>query len=397
MGYKPYVQAIARLIANQEQLPITIGIYGPWGSGKTSFMNFLKESLEKDNGIKTTVWFDAWKYDRKDALWNAFIQTILKQIPKRQRLQSRLKKLGTMAAEAAVAATLSGASGGVLGVTTVKEIKKTFESDFYDYIEKFEGEFSKLVDMYVGKNANGKLVVFIDDLDRCLPENAITVLESLKLFLGKGRCVFVMGVDRGALERAVDSFYGVEKGLPGRDYLAKIVQMPFHLPLADRSTSVDAAAPWLDPKGPIGASAGMVVELATQGNPRLIKRFNNSFVLATNTLPLFGELNHEEWFSLVAVGTAIFVRFPALHEACRNDPWTFQTAWRISQGTNPRELENELRNGACEDFIRFIVDDEQKYYGNDVLNFIRNLKGVNDPISNAEPKDLEAVFRFNRD
>ena len=127
LGCARYVDAIAGLIADQEHLPITIGIYGPWGSGKTSYMNFLKESLEKNHGIKTTAWFDAWKYDRKDVLWNAFVQSILKQIPKRPKLLGRIKKLGAMAAEATVTATLSGASGGVLGANTVKEIKNTFE------------------------------------------------------------------------------------------------------------------------------------------------------------------------------------------------------------------------------------------------------------------------------
>ena len=137
--------------------------------------------------------------------------------------------------------------------------------------------------MYVGKNGDGKLVIFIDDLDRCIPSNAITVLEALKIFLGKRKCVFVIGVDQGSLEHAVDSVYGVEKGLPGRDYLAKIVQVPFYMPEMAPTFPIGAVAPWLAPQY-IGKTVHAIIEIATEGNPRQIKRFNNTFVLANRVL-----------------------------------------------------------------------------------------------------------------
>ncbi len=70
-------------------------------------------------------------------------------------------------------------------------------------------------------------------MDRCLPEGAITVLESLKLFLDRSQCVFVIGVDQAALAEAIKTTYGPNAELLGRDYLDKIVQVSIPVPLAD--------------------------------------------------------------------------------------------------------------------------------------------------------------------
>ena len=66
----------------------------------------------------------------------------------------------------------------------------------------------------------GKLVIFVDDLDRCLPENAITVLESLKLFIGHAHCIFVLGMDHYIVEEGIGLRYQFENKLEmnGRDY-----------------------------------------------------------------------------------------------------------------------------------------------------------------------------------
>lgn len=80
LHFDEIINPLATLIA-EKRAPLTIGIYGEWGSGKTSFLNLLKERLETCHGIKT-IWFDAWKYDKKDNLWAALIQTILNEAGK---------------------------------------------------------------------------------------------------------------------------------------------------------------------------------------------------------------------------------------------------------------------------------------------------------------------------
>ncbi|MBV7336974.1 KAP family NTPase [Chloroflexi bacterium TSY] len=73
--FRPALEEILR----DAQTPRTVGLFGPWGSGKTNLLNMLHEKLDKEDPRHQirTVWFTAWKYDRQDALWRAFILRVL--------------------------------------------------------------------------------------------------------------------------------------------------------------------------------------------------------------------------------------------------------------------------------------------------------------------------------
>jgi Cdc6-like AAA superfamily ATPase len=79
LGYRQMVAPVVARISqsNLDSTPLTIGIYGPWGSGKTSFLRMVNDDLKK-TGIHP-IWFNAWKYDREDNLWSALLQTVLDQ------------------------------------------------------------------------------------------------------------------------------------------------------------------------------------------------------------------------------------------------------------------------------------------------------------------------------
>jgi hypothetical protein len=111
--------------------------------------------------------------------------------------------------------------------------------DHVQFLEQFRDRFEKLVERHVVSNGE-RLVVFVDDLDRCLPEKAIEVLEAIKLFLEVPGCVFVIAVDQKVIVEGIRVRYrdfalrdgGEDGNLPidGADYLEKIIQVPFHLP-----------------------------------------------------------------------------------------------------------------------------------------------------------------------
>jgi hypothetical protein len=79
LGFKRFVAPITQRIvhATSENTPLTIGIYGEWGSGKTSFLRMVEEELRKQS--ISPIWFNAWKYSLEENLWSALIQTILNQ------------------------------------------------------------------------------------------------------------------------------------------------------------------------------------------------------------------------------------------------------------------------------------------------------------------------------
>jgi formylglycine-generating enzyme required for sulfatase activity len=129
------------------------------------------------------------------------------------------------------------------------------------------------------------LVVFIDDLDRCVPEKAISVLEAVKLFLDAEGCVFVLGVDRDVIEKGIRVKYqsfllGPEEQLTeedllrripitGRDYVEKIVQLPFSLPSLHYEQVRDFVESLL-PDDLSGCAS--VFARGLEANPRKIKR-----------------------------------------------------------------------------------------------------------------------------
>jgi hypothetical protein len=77
LNYKRFAVPIAERIASADEnsTPMTIGVFGEWGMGKTSFLMMVDEALV-DRGV-TPVWFNAWKYEHEENLWSALLQTIL--------------------------------------------------------------------------------------------------------------------------------------------------------------------------------------------------------------------------------------------------------------------------------------------------------------------------------
>ena len=80
LGFGPYVSGIENIIRNAPaaNLPFAIGVYGPWGAGKSSFMLQLKRNLEITN--YQTLWFDAWKYDNIADVRSALIHSIFQKM-----------------------------------------------------------------------------------------------------------------------------------------------------------------------------------------------------------------------------------------------------------------------------------------------------------------------------
>jgi len=149
--------------------------------------------------------------------------------------------------------------------------------------EQFRRGFQEVLQEYVDPQER-RLVVFVDDLDRCVPERAIEVLEAIKLFLDAPGCIFVLGADRDVIEKGIRVKYqsfllgaGEELAeedmlrripITGQDYMEKIVQLPFSLP-ALRHEQVEAFVRSLVPDL---SECAPVFAWGLEANPRKIKR-----------------------------------------------------------------------------------------------------------------------------
>jgi hypothetical protein len=290
LGFAPHVRQLDEAVRNAEPLPLTVGIFGGWGTGKSSFLGMWRHHLETAELKTPAIWFNPWKYDQKVEVWSALLHTMLAEIGRKPSLAKRAAQL----ARSATWLSLRAGLGNVASLTTAGVIGKdqinTLLDDFTradaaecHQVNQFEDDFARLVSEAIPDN--GRLFVFIDDLDRCTPDAAIAVLDSLKLFLGNAQCVFVLALDFDVLTAVSTNKFGTMlAGAPdgsaaGTRYLEKIVQLPFFLPetgfpavrtmLADSVGALARAEPFWE-----------ILRVGLGTNPRRLKRFVNVLNLA---------------------------------------------------------------------------------------------------------------------
>ena len=227
LNYSIYVDTLKEIVmdTNIEQTPLTIGIHGAWGSGKTSLMQMLQNSL--NDNVKS-LWFNAWEYDKADSVWTALFQNLINQM---DNTTSETKKLTKTFLTVLTDLSIQGLTKGSMSFTDVKNYYENY-GEQVDSIKNLRETFEKAVQEHVG--LHGKYVIFIDDLDRCLPERAVEILESMKLFLGSKRCIFIIGVDKEVIWKGIEARYRTdynhETPIKGKDYIEKIIQLPFNIP-----------------------------------------------------------------------------------------------------------------------------------------------------------------------
>lgn len=336
-GFGTHAKVLCDAIATAEGLPLTIGVFGPWGMGKSSFMKVC-EGLLRDRGIRT-VWFNPWKYDQKDEIWHALIQSVLTEIahdlnrrresgeePLQERLATALDTVKRLSQAAAWLLTRRAAgplTGGFLTPEDVDAVQTALTApgvETYLHVNRFEQDFRDVVNTY---SDGGRLVLFIDDLDRCHEDAAITVLDALKLFLGEGSCVFVLAMDYQVVaEAAAKRFDGARTdGMRGRQYLEKLIHFPFHLPgIPFESLHQHLHDEVTDPALTGSRELWELIEVAFAANPRRVRRFVNG--LNHTALTLHELDDPPERDRLLHAGTllAFQIMYPDFFSALQRDP-----------------------------------------------------------------------------
>ena len=280
-GFEPMAEILAQVIRNTKP-PFTIGIFGEWGSGKTTLMNLIDSKLRSAND--ETVWFNAWKYDGKEVVWNALIQSIffkMREQKEDEDFQKRVAKAAKNLALFAARKSIGVVTGGMMDTKTFDGVidalsPLTADGEQFKFINEFEATFRGLVTDFVGES--GRLVIFVDDLDRCLPETAVEVLEAIKLYLDSANVTFVIGVEPEVVRAGIRHRYKNNETLAEKEYLEKIVQLPFAMRGLDDTAAMELIRPY--EKAIPYYDDEMIVKMllhATESNPRRIKRFINTF------------------------------------------------------------------------------------------------------------------------
>lgn len=311
LNFNKYASVLSNIIISTKVLPFTVGIFGDWGSGKTTLMRMLQERIAKNC---KTIWFNAWKYDDKQCISKALLKTIYdKAVHSTDINFEPIKEILRRAADFAGPAA-QGKKWGTL----------IFETLSLDpaYRMLIEEAMHQVIKQYVGDN--GRLVIFIDDVDRCLPENVMTILETLKLYLDNKPCVIVLGADKDAIGTAITQRYPNLK-MNGKDYLEKAVQIPFTIPQPDKPSLRQYLYHQSLPTGEAFKDVKPVSEMVLSGagqNMRQLKRLVNQLKLI---LAIAGIKSAKA--APVAVLTKLLVlqtRFPEFYELLERHPQVIQ-------------------------------------------------------------------------
>ncbi|WP_169799064.1 KAP family P-loop NTPase fold protein [Kibdelosporangium phytohabitans] len=311
-GFGAHSRVLCDAIQAAVHLPLTVGVFGPWGTGKSSFLNICREMLDR-RGIPTIA-FNPWKYDEKEAIWHALIQTILTEIAgepdgRRHELVSSLKHLSSTATWLLMRRVTGPLTAGLVNgddLVAARDAWQTKGVENYRHINHFEADFAELVRSFVGDQ--GRLVVFVDDLDRCHGDTAIAVLDALKLFLGEASCVFVLAMDSDVISAAAAKRVDGDHAR-GRQFLEKLIHFPYHLPevrfeavfrqLQDSVVAELSGDPAL----------WQLAEEAFGENPRRIRRFVSALNLTAATLRLHSQPSRDRLMQ-TAILLALRMRFP---------------------------------------------------------------------------------------
>lgn len=267
LGFKSYVGILFDAINNFDaENPLTIGIHGSWGSGKTSLMKMLEKKFEGDDSVKT-IWFNAWAQGKEESIGLALLQLMLIKFQDEEQNNEKIINVSKSLSKLLADAALRKISG-----ITLEEAKEHFK-DSIEAKSTLRDDFEKVIGECLPVK---RLVVFIDDLDRCLPEKTIEILEVIKLFLDVPKCVFVIGVAREVIERGIEIRYKTDGQLSitGKDYIEKIIQVPFTLPLIREKDMIEYI-------GKLGINEdekeyAEIVAKGTGSNPRKVKMFLNT-------------------------------------------------------------------------------------------------------------------------
>ncbi len=200
--------------------PQTFGVHGDWGAGKTSFLGLIREELDGTTfeGLKetwtehqndvVTVWFDAWKYQHESSPIIALLHELRRQLGLWAKARDMAGKLSEITARTILNSFTDIGKIIKLESLSADKIQKSGEQWEKEHLmtklgtdtvsEFLEKAVKSLLSNLFNLNSHTKkrLVIFIDDLDRCIPESAFRLLEGLKVYLNIESCVFVLGVNQ---------------------------------------------------------------------------------------------------------------------------------------------------------------------------------------------------------
>lgn len=350
LGTGRYAQTLAEFIRDCDT-PITIGVQGEWGSGKTSLLNMIREDIEeqeikKEKGDQyfKCIWVNTWEHSllkTPELCLLSIIEEIIDEIALVDNSYNTTEKAKSALSLLAKGAIRVGASIalGSEGRNLATEMMESRSNS--NTVKQLRSSLEEIVTTVVNRNQNKakKFVIFIDDLDRIEPSTAVMVLELLKNIFTINHCVFVLAIDYQVVVKGLKAKFGeptAENEWEFRAFFDKIIQLPFMMPMAQYDLKNYINAMLIDEIGFFekreknsiqDGRLAAIVELTLGRNPRAMKRLLNSLSILNlhnkihNSLKDLNSSNSENISKqLIFALVCCQISFPRIYETLLREP-----------------------------------------------------------------------------
>jgi hypothetical protein len=261
LGFEPVVDTVVAAVCSPTLDPVTVALQSSWGGGKSTALQLVEAKLGALPGV-VVVTCDPWEYDDlpKSEIRNLVISQVLERLSTDQSFKDRAKGLLKRIGWAKVGATIANmALARELDVDKLVDVFTPGSAQ----PTSMAGFRSQFADLVAETPDLEKVVVLIDDLDRCSPDSVVAILEAVKVFLAVPKMAFVIAAEealiRFAIERSANS--GARSTYSDR-YLEKIVQIPVRLPTLSRDDAETYIALLLASHRDPGVGTALVAHVA---------------------------------------------------------------------------------------------------------------------------------------
>lgn len=346
--------------------PFTLGIYGGWGSGKTSLMKQIyykiggvtqsylfpfdkspekeeisPENLNIINGLSVdkndkfeAIWFNPWKHELESNPLLGLLHEIREHFSLYNKTKAEAKKLADVTIRTGLdilASTIKELTKIEFSPSSITKYGETYENSNFDTkssTQNFRLIFESAIKKLLEGATNKKLIIFIDDLDRCTDQKIIKLLEGIKLYLSTSNCIFIFGMDQNNVLNAL------KNSNINEEYLDKLFQSVIRVPISTKyqdfiiSNILNNYFSTELTTDPLKQNFAILIADIIEKNPRKIKNFANSLkfywdIKVDNDLDLeiftlfhYLRIHFENIFGIIERDYELF---PSLINACRNE------------------------------------------------------------------------------
>lgn len=418
LGFTAYAKTLAKAARDAEQ-PLTIGVFGDWGTGKSSLMRMVVEELDEQPQV-VTVQCNAWQFQHEEQPLFPLVASVIRlfddHLSKSMALDGMLEDV-----EAAAQAITAKDTGRREAIVRAAPVDMSDRIDELLHQSHFARAFQLLKEIQVP--VGWKFVIVVDDLDRCSPTQAVRLLESIKLVMDHPGFVFVLGVSRDVIEEHLEFTYRKDQGIQafsGSSYLEKLIQLPFPIPrqrerILDMARELASTIEESDLKPLLPA-----LTAAFGFNPRALIRVVNNLIIDRSIHEHLSNADQTPRvpIGIFAINRALQHRWPVVHRMIEDAPpevavaiyeWGDQIPTFDEDEENATPIHRDLPHIAqtmrdAPELLELLQSDAGKtwLYNKDLrrasAQFVReHVRDVHEPSSTASEAEYDVYFSFQHE